>query len=461
MLLGNAAVTLAAEIDVKPATTAAPAVIFISGEIVSGDDQKFIAKVLPLDRAAIILNSPGGDVVAAIGIGKAIRLKEFPTYVPKDWQCLSACGLIWLGGIQRFMDTESRVGFHAVYVVENGSPREIGQGNALVGAYLNQIGLGQSAIAYVTSAAPSDMKFLTPENARSVGIEVSVIEAKTAAPIPAPSIPEVPTAEPPPQKLVVKPRPSPTPHPDEGFVVIPGADIFGFDLPGMPLKDLDLNSCRKACEERAECLAYTFNKGTVRCYLKGGGGTVVGNAKTDTGFRPTIAQRLRRSEITVVERTDMPGNDIRDISGITFDGCISACEAEQECKAFTYARRAKQCWLKSVAGKGVPSKFTTSGFRRYPWEGIWSGTNEGCNPNSENDGNTFEISRSTVVGFDLYCTVDSVIGGSHSGKLELSCMGDDQEFKQTLSYDMGISVLTITWRSSQPTNLLRCPEIPR
>jgi hypothetical protein len=45
--------------------------------------------------------------------------------------------------------------------------------NALVGAYLNQLGLPFKAIAYITEPPPSDIHWLTFDEARQNGIDVS------------------------------------------------------------------------------------------------------------------------------------------------------------------------------------------------------------------------------------------------------------------------------------------------
>ncbi len=49
--------------------------------------------------------------------------------------------------------------------------------NALVGAYLDQLGLSLDAIAHsITSASPTDMQWLTPQDARGrLGIDFTVL----------------------------------------------------------------------------------------------------------------------------------------------------------------------------------------------------------------------------------------------------------------------------------------------
>ena len=101
----------AALISVQPATETFPAVISIEGEIAFGDERDFVNQALGLDSAIVVLASPGGNTFAAIEIGKAIRLKNFVTLVDNNEQCASACALIWLAGVVRFMGPEAQLGF--------------------------------------------------------------------------------------------------------------------------------------------------------------------------------------------------------------------------------------------------------------------------------------------------------------------------------------------------------------
>ena len=165
----------AAEIQAVPEPSKGVVIISVYGDIESGDDLKFINIALPIEKGVVLFNSNGGNLLAALGIGRTIRLKEFWTTVPNKSVCASACGLAWLAGVRRFVDESARVGFHAAYVQNNGETQETGSGNALTGAYLNQLGLTQSAIYYVTQAAPQDMNWLTAELAKEVGIEMTIL----------------------------------------------------------------------------------------------------------------------------------------------------------------------------------------------------------------------------------------------------------------------------------------------
>lgn len=146
--------------------------ITVVGDLVAGDDKRFIEFALGASDAIVAFQSRGGSLVSGIEIGKAIRLKGFSTLVPDGTQCASACALAWLGGRVRFMGRGAQVGFHAVYVDDNGQATVSSAGNALVGAYLNQLGLSSAAIMYITEPSPNEIKWLTFSDAQGVGIDV-------------------------------------------------------------------------------------------------------------------------------------------------------------------------------------------------------------------------------------------------------------------------------------------------
>ncbi|WP_448954851.1 hypothetical protein [Labrys neptuniae] len=146
--------------------------IGVVGDLITGDDKKFTTEALPLDNAIVAFDSNGGNLMAGINIGKAIRLKGFKTLVLDRNTCASACAIAWLGGAQRYMATGSHVGFHAAYLDNDGLKIPTATGNALVGAYMAQLGLSDTAIVYVTSAGPDDIQWLSFSDASRVSIDV-------------------------------------------------------------------------------------------------------------------------------------------------------------------------------------------------------------------------------------------------------------------------------------------------
>jgi sporulation related protein len=173
LLIANTAAR-AAVIDVVSLGPNDPTLVKVTGPLESSDKDLFLRKILPLSSAVVAFDSDGGSLVTGIQIGETIRLKNFSTLVPNGKRCASSCALAWLGGTRRFMGPESKIGFHSAYSRET---RQItGPGNALVGAYLNKIGLPYNAVVYITSASPESMTWLSKADAEKLGIEVSFFQ---------------------------------------------------------------------------------------------------------------------------------------------------------------------------------------------------------------------------------------------------------------------------------------------
>jgi hypothetical protein len=162
----------AANIVVLPMGQNKPSLVTITGTIDLADKDEFLRKIAPLSSAIVSFASDGGNLIAGLQIGETIRLKNFSTLVPDQARCASSCALAWLGGTRRFMGSRAQVGFHAAY---DGQTHQVtGSGNALVGAYLNKIGLPYSAVVYITSASPDAITWLSKPDAERLGIEVSL-----------------------------------------------------------------------------------------------------------------------------------------------------------------------------------------------------------------------------------------------------------------------------------------------
>jgi len=162
---------LAAQIKVEPISDSDLVIIVVSGEILKGDEARFRRISLEHERAAVLLDSPGGALGPALSIGRAIRLREYTTIVSKDGLCASACALIWLAGSPRLLSPAGKVGFHASYFEEDGKLIETGVGNAIVGHYLSQLNLSERAVIFATQASPEKITWLNEQSRGASGID--------------------------------------------------------------------------------------------------------------------------------------------------------------------------------------------------------------------------------------------------------------------------------------------------
>jgi hypothetical protein len=115
-------------VAVAPAYVAALApgdrwVIYLSGFIDTGATARLEQLLVRRDirRAIIYLDSPGGHLVEAMSLGRAIRARAFDTVVgsrsadaisPGPGRCYSACPFAFAGGVRRSLGPGSTLGVH-------------------------------------------------------------------------------------------------------------------------------------------------------------------------------------------------------------------------------------------------------------------------------------------------------------------------------------------------------------
>ncbi len=156
-------------------------VVRVKGTIKAGDGPKFAAAILPLKRAIVEFEGPGGATADGLFIGKLIHAYGFWTTVRPRKECASSCALAWIGGSKRFIEQNARVGFHTAYIEKKGKLSESGQANAIIGAYLTRLGFSESAVAFATSAGPKGMKWLSAKEPGNVDFEVIFGEPRNVA----------------------------------------------------------------------------------------------------------------------------------------------------------------------------------------------------------------------------------------------------------------------------------------
>lgn len=164
----------AAEIAVRR-QIAAVTFVEVSGDIEDGDDAKLLKVAGNSPHVIVVLASDGGLVRPALTMGRLIRTRGYDTAVPSNFQCVSACALIWLAGEKRFISSKGAIGFHAGYQIEDGKPKVSAVGNAIIGRYLGELKLPDDAVAYITSAPPEEVNWLTADGGVQAGLSFTIL----------------------------------------------------------------------------------------------------------------------------------------------------------------------------------------------------------------------------------------------------------------------------------------------
>lgn len=154
--------------------------VFVTGEI-TGEDAVSARVMENLIRAGrhklvgntVWLASNGGDIDAAMGMGRMLRRYGVFTMVGKDEQCLSACVFAFMGGERRV--AAGRLGVHRPYFpstqVEPDRQARFRHMQNTVRNYIDELDFPPSLYEAVMAVPSETMKFLTPAEMKQFSLE--------------------------------------------------------------------------------------------------------------------------------------------------------------------------------------------------------------------------------------------------------------------------------------------------
>ena len=167
-----------------------PQVIAASGQIDEGSADNFLRFVSDHVRSGamhgiVLLDSPGGHVVAAMELGQTIRKLGMAVIVARpgaessltgdlfSGKCYSACVYALMGGRKRVIPPQSKVGVHRMFnyttnfsVADGGFVRERylddGDMRSKLARYTTAMGVGSGLITLAEHTSPDVIHVLTP-----------------------------------------------------------------------------------------------------------------------------------------------------------------------------------------------------------------------------------------------------------------------------------------------------------
>lgn len=167
LLIGLSYSSLSADITVESDNISTT--VMINGEITASDVQKVID--LPKKIHWLFLNSTGGDLDAAIKIGRIIRAHKATTMVPKNTSCYSSCALIYIAGVNRM--NAGVVGLHRPYITGNPSSTErikvsVPKMLSDISKYVEEMGITNSFTEIMINTPPESMQLFYNDEIEAV-----------------------------------------------------------------------------------------------------------------------------------------------------------------------------------------------------------------------------------------------------------------------------------------------------
>jgi hypothetical protein len=160
--------------------------IVADGEIVNSTPQEFLAFVSSNLQAnlssVVLLNSPGGKVLASMELGQAFRKRGMVTIVAgvqpsipgavAAARCYSACVYALMGGRKRVIPPQSEVGIHRMFQYESAlDPAagiatlhrryDTGTMRAILSRYSNRMGVNSGIIDYAERLSTDSIHVLS------------------------------------------------------------------------------------------------------------------------------------------------------------------------------------------------------------------------------------------------------------------------------------------------------------
>jgi hypothetical protein len=147
--------------------------IVITGEITERDAAFFASHSTDFAyrRPSIFLNSRGGDVGAAMKIGRIIRAAWGTTWILGDSRCYSSCALIFIAGVERWQVGE--LGLHRPYLASAPLSREqietqMPVMRSAVKEYVQEMGITDIFFERMFNTEPSEIDILGDEGDKIV-----------------------------------------------------------------------------------------------------------------------------------------------------------------------------------------------------------------------------------------------------------------------------------------------------
>ncbi|SRR6266581_1122950 len=158
--------------------------VFLEGEIDAGAAERVAQELAAIggDGADVYVDSPGGNLFAGMQIGGLLRRIGATITVGKSGtrtskiepgNCFSACSLLFLGGVYRYMPDGSVFGVHRVSTTAAQSERDFDSGqivSAGIAGYIKEMGVDAGFFDRMVRAGRNQIYVLNAEELRSLRV---------------------------------------------------------------------------------------------------------------------------------------------------------------------------------------------------------------------------------------------------------------------------------------------------
>ena len=176
-LCGGVEISRADTFAAKCPKSEKPLSCFAITKLISKEDVSTLQRLLTAKRSdsvMILLNSEGGDVDAAIALGRLLRSNLASAWVREPWSCLSSCVFVFAGATIRLAD--GKIGIHRPYISDtlNRSFAQIQRSQAVLAKrakdYLVEVNVLPQLFDEMMTTSPENIRILTYDEQKRFGL---------------------------------------------------------------------------------------------------------------------------------------------------------------------------------------------------------------------------------------------------------------------------------------------------
>jgi hypothetical protein len=161
----------------------APTTLYMEGVIEEATPHmlRSVLKGLNAQWITVFFNSPGGNMLAGMEIGRILRKEQATVYIgargegrtPKRGVCLSACSLAFLGGAFRYAAPDSIYGVHRAFRSSGATAADLDVGQVIAAAsstYMREMGVDPGLLDLTVKAGKNGMYVLSRDELKALRV---------------------------------------------------------------------------------------------------------------------------------------------------------------------------------------------------------------------------------------------------------------------------------------------------
>jgi hypothetical protein len=134
--------------------------------------QRALGRIVALQ---VDVDSPGGQVFAALEIGRLLRREGAPVRMGRGAVCVSACVFVLMGATEREVAADARIGLHRPSLGDQRRDTLVPSMSEQLAQYAEEMGVSRGIVEDMVAIPSSRIRFVTIEELARYRLSVSIV----------------------------------------------------------------------------------------------------------------------------------------------------------------------------------------------------------------------------------------------------------------------------------------------